>query len=184
MAGKNPPPKDNPKSPLPASGSLATPGVGCYSRKTDEPEVEPLSQDVTQFQTPLLTRVASYSPSEVLLPVETMEITPKGVRNNFIQLRELLNGYVQEKRNKGVRVRLSYDELEVTLSPMRPPLCGTTSLSVSRATTSPNPIPYLMSDCSLGQGCTHHGSPYVPSRSLEFTVKQLLMLSHPTPPLT
>ncbi|KAJ0600834.1 hypothetical protein HanRHA438_Chr03g0123291 [Helianthus annuus] len=90
-----------------------------------------------------------------MLPSSNMEITPEGVRNNFIQLRELLNGYVREERNKGVRVRLSYDEPEVTLLPMPPPLCSTTSPSVSHNRTSPNPYLTLCPMVRFGKGvCT------------------------------
>ncbi|KAK1432095.1 hypothetical protein QVD17_08986 [Tagetes erecta] len=55
-------------------------------------------------------RIPSPSPrTDTLLSVARINLTPEGVKRNFLQLRELLNDYAREERLKGVRVRLDYE---------------------------------------------------------------------------
>src|ERR1043165_1589107 len=136
----------------PASSHTSGDATGHETPGTDGPHVKPSLGDMLNYQTPPASRAVYSSPrDDVLLPIERMDITPEGVRRNFLQLRDLLNGYVREERSRGVKIRLSYDEEPtVTLSPS-PPLWGTTtSPTTQRIETSPHP--YLNSQGGLLSG--------------------------------
>ncbi|KAJ0601430.1 putative retrotransposon gag domain-containing protein [Helianthus annuus] len=102
------------------------------------------------FSTPTPSRSGVPSPNiGVSSTPSHVELTPELVANNFLELRPLLNQYVSRERDKGVRIRLDYDEPEPTLSPGPPipPFANSQSL-VSRdeagpSNPTPNPNPYL-----------------------------------------
>ena len=43
---------------------------------------------------------------------ERIDLTLEGVSRNFLRLRQLLNQHVSQEKEKGIRVRLDYDEPE------------------------------------------------------------------------
>jgi hypothetical protein len=45
-----------------------------------------------------------------------MELTPEGVREHFLELKQVVNGYIREERLKGIATRLLYDEDEVPVT--------------------------------------------------------------------
>ncbi|XP_021979626.1 uncharacterized protein LOC110875730 [Helianthus annuus] len=91
--------------------------------------------EVNQIRSPFPNVGVSDTPARV-------ELTPEGVANNFLELRSLLNQYVSRERDKGVRIRLDYDEPEPTLSP-GPPIPPFTSRDEAGPSNPPNPNPYL-----------------------------------------
>ena len=73
------------------------------------------------FSTPTPSRSGVPSPNVGVTSAPLhVELTLEGVANNFLELRSLLNQYVSRERDKGVRIRLDYDEPEPTLSPGPP----------------------------------------------------------------
>ncbi|XP_022018983.1 uncharacterized protein LOC110919011 [Helianthus annuus] len=95
------------------------------------------------FNTPTPSRSGVPSPNVGVTDTPTrIELTPEGVANNFLELRSLLNQYVNKERDKGVRIRLDYDEPEPTLSP-GPPIPPFTTRNEAGPSNPPNPIPYL-----------------------------------------
>ncbi|XP_021995690.1 uncharacterized protein LOC110892858 [Helianthus annuus] len=102
------------------------------------------------FQTPTPSRSGVPSPNvRASNTPSRVDLTPKGVANNFLELRSLLNQYVSKERDKGVRIRLDYDEPEPSLSHGPPSLPFASSQpAVSRneagpSNPPPNPNPYL-----------------------------------------
>src|ERR1043165_837019 len=139
-------------SETPATSHTSGDASGHETPGTDGQQVEPSLGDMLNFQTPPSSRAVNSSPrDDLVFPVERMDITPEGVRRNFLQLRDLLNGYVREERSRGVRVRLSYDEEPVvTLSP-NPLLLGTTTSPATQRDYT-NPHPYLNSRGDIYSG--------------------------------
>ncbi|XP_021990936.1 uncharacterized protein LOC110887667 [Helianthus annuus] len=95
------------------------------------------------FNTPTPSRSGVPSPNVGVSDTPTrVELTPEGVANNFLELRSFLNQYVNRERDKGVRIRLDYDEPEPTLSP-GPPVPPFISRDEAGPSHPPNPNPYL-----------------------------------------
>ncbi|XP_022019949.1 cell surface glycoprotein 1-like [Helianthus annuus] len=95
------------------------------------------------FNTPTPSRSGVPSPNVGVTDTPTrIELTPEGVANNFLELRTLLNQYVNKEKDKGVRIRLDYDEPEPTLSP-GPPIPPFTVRNDAGPSNPPNPVPYL-----------------------------------------
>ncbi|XP_022040361.1 extensin-like [Helianthus annuus] len=101
------------------------------------------------FQTPTPSRSGVPSPNVGATNTPTrIDLTPEGVTNNFLQLRSLLNHYVNRERDKEVRIRLDYDETEPSLSPGPPVLPFTSSQPATSRNEAgpshppPNPSPY------------------------------------------
>jgi hypothetical protein len=59
-------------------------------------------------------------------------IYPKLVKENFLAIRQMMNYYVREERNKGVRVQLSFDdEIQTTANTDIPPFPFPTTVPTS-----------------------------------------------------
>ncbi|XP_022007615.1 putative uncharacterized protein DDB_G0290521 [Helianthus annuus] len=114
------------QTPVAIPTSLSTPG----STPTGATYPEFLT-----LQTPTPSRSGVPSPNVGAFNTPSrIDLTPKGVANNFLELRSLLNQHVNRERDKGVRIRLDYDEPEPSLSPGPPPL----PFATSQPTTSRN----------------------------------------------
>ncbi|KAK1424787.1 hypothetical protein QVD17_20125 [Tagetes erecta] len=179
MAEDNDPPefRSSPTFHVSASSHTSSEMAGQTTPTTDGPQVEPSLQDLQTFHTPSPSRVGLSSPrDDYFFPVEKVDLTPEGVRRHFLQLRELMNGYVSEERAKGVRVRLAYgDEPEITLSPPPPPFDSTTSPSTSRWT--PREAPNRPVD-----RVNQETSPTLAPRNLELTMDQVFHQPSVSPP--
>ncbi|KAJ0462864.1 hypothetical protein HanHA300_Chr14g0508781 [Helianthus annuus] len=129
------------------------------------------------FNTPTPSRSGVPSPNVGVTDTPTrIELTPEGVANNFLELRSLLNQYVNKEKDKGVRIRLDYDEPEPTLSP-GPPIPPFTTRNEVGPSYPPNPVPYLS---TMANPTTHPLFSSQPVRSgaplsHELTLDQLLL---------
>ena len=103
--------------------NTSTPGSGLAHTTITTPFSTPGSTpEFLTFNTPTPSRSGAPSPNVGVSDTPArVELTPEGVANNFLELRSLLNQHVNREREKGVRIRLDYDEPEPTLSP-GPPL--------------------------------------------------------------
>ncbi|KAK1432610.1 hypothetical protein QVD17_09508 [Tagetes erecta] len=178
MAEDNDPPgfRSSPTFHVSASSHTSSEMAGQNTPTTDGPQVE---LSLQEFHTPSPSRMGLSSPrDDLFFPVEKVDLTPEGVRRHFLQLRELMNGYVSEERAKGVRVRLAYgDESEITLAPLPPPFDSTTSPSTSRWTpreTCSRPV----------ERANQETSPAITPRNLELTMDQVFHQPSISPPTT
>lgn len=88
MADVNGPPKSRSSLTLNklASSHISVEVAGQGTPPTDGLQVEPLPQELQYFQTPSLTRAVRSSPRVYLLiHVETVDLTPEGVRKIFLK---------------------------------------------------------------------------------------------------
>ena len=124
--------------------NTSTPGSGQAHTTITTPFSTPGSTpEFLTFNTPTPSRSGAPSPNVGVSDTPArVELTPEGVAHNFLELRSLLNQHVNREREKGVRIRLDYDEPEPTLSP-GPPLPPFVTRGEAGPSNPSNPHPYL-----------------------------------------